>query len=69
MVAFCFEQRQKRLQIEKLSSSLFELVIVSFFYSFENYPVGVAVAAFSRKNFNKRMTRISVTLTCYSAMY
>ena len=65
MVVFCFEQTQKRLQIEKLSSSLFELIIVS---SFENCPVDVAVAAFSRKNFNNRMTRISVSLTCYSAM-
>lgn len=66
---FVSNKDRKRLQIEKLSSSLFELVIVSFFYSFENYPVGVAVAASSRKNFNKRMTRISVSLSCYSAMY
>ena len=62
---FVSNKDRKRLQIEKLSSSLFELIIVS---SFENYPVGVAVAAFLRKNFNKQMTRISVSLTCYSAM-
>lgn len=66
---FVSNKDRKRLQIEQLSSSLFELVIVSFFYSFENYPVGVAVAASSRKNFNKRMTRISVSLSCYSATY
>ena len=65
---FVSNKDRKRLQIEKISSSLFELAIVSFFYSFENYPISVAVAAFSRKNFNKRMTRISVSLTCYSAM-
>lgn len=62
---FVSNKDRKRLQIEKLSSSFFELIIVS---SFENYPVGVAVAPFLRKNFNKRMTRISVSLTCYSAM-
>ena len=62
---FVSNKDRKRLQIEKLSSSLFELIIVS---SFENYPVGVAVVPFLRKNFNKRMTRISVSLTCYSAM-
>ena len=40
---FVWNKDRKRLQIEKLSSSLFELIIVS---SFENYPVGVAVAPF-----------------------